>query len=90
MTADTEKMRNAAADVASEEQKYSTSIEEIDNLITNTLAECWGDEAYDELKTKYTSKSRPDLQELGRLINEFSQNLTSAADDLDAAINSLR
>lgn len=90
MTADTEKMRNAAADVASEEKKYSTSIEEIDNLITNTLAECWGDEAYDELKTQYTSKNRADLQELGRLLNEFSQSLTNAADDLDKAISSLR
>lgn len=90
MTADSELMRNAAAEVSAEERKYTTSISEIDNLITNTLAECWGDEAYDELKAKYTSKSKPDLQELGRLIDEFSKNLVTAADDLDHAINSLR
>lgn len=90
MTADTEKMRNAAQDVASEEKLYTTSIQEIDNLITNTLGQCWGDEAYDELKAQYTSKSRHDLEELGRLLREFSTSLTTAADDLDKAINSLR
>ncbi len=90
MTADTEKMRNAAADVANEEKKYSTSVQEIDNLITNTLGECWQDEAYDELKAKYTSKNRADLQELGNLLKEFSTSLETAADDLDRAINSLR
>ena len=90
MTADTQVMRNAAADVVSEEKKYSTSIQEIDNLITNTLAQCWGDEAYDQLNKEYTSKSRQDLQELGLLLKEFSTSLTTAADDLDRAINSLR
>ena len=90
MTADSELMRSAAEEVSAEEKKYTTSISEIDNLITNTLAECWGDEAYDELRSKYTSKSKPDLQELGRLIDEFSKSLVVAADDLDHAINSLR
>lgn len=90
MTADTDKMRNAAADVAAEEQKYTTSVQEIDNLITSKLATCWGDEAYDQLNKEYTSKSRPDLQELGQLLKEFSSSLTTAADDLDRAINSLR
>ena len=82
MTADTQIMRNAAADVSSEEKKYSTSVQEIDNLITSKLAEWWGDE--------YTSKSRPDLEELGKLLREFSSSLTTAAEDLDRAINSLR
>lgn len=90
MTADTQIMRNAATEVASEEKKYSTSVQEIDNLITNTLAQCWGDEAYDELNKQYTSKSRTDLQELGQLLREFSSSLTTAAEDLDRAINSLR
>ena len=90
MTADTHIMRNAAADVSSEEKKYSTSVQEIDNLITSKLAECWGDEAYDELNKEYTSKSRPDLEELGKLLREFSSSLTTAAEDLDRAINSLR
>lgn len=90
MTADTQVMRNAAADVASEEKKYTTSVQEIDNLITNKLASCWGDEAYDQLNKEYTSKSRQDLQELGQLLREFSSSLTTAAEDLDRAINSLR
>lgn len=90
MTADTQIMRNAAADVSSEEKKYSTSVQEIDNLITNTLAQCWGDEAYDDLNKEYTNKSRQDLQELGQLLREFSTSLTTAAEDLDRAINSLR
>lgn len=90
MTADTQLMRNAAADVSSEQKKYSASVEEINNLITTTLAECWGDEAYDDLKKEYTSKSRLDLEDLGKLLGEFSTSLTNAADDLDRAINSLR
>lgn len=90
MTADTQVMRNAAADVANEEKKYSTSVQEIDNLITNKLAGCWGDEAYDQLSKEYTSKSRLDLQELGMLLKEFSSSLTTAAEDLDRAINSIR
>ena len=90
MTADTEKMRNAASEVADEERKYTSSVEEINGLITNKLAECWGDEAYDELNKEYTSKSKPNLEELGRLLKEFSTSLNTAADDLDKAINSLR
>lgn len=90
MTADTQVMRNAAADVASEEKKYEVSVQEIDSLITNKLASCWGDEAYDQLNKEYTSKSRLDLQELGQLLKEFSSSLNRAADDLDRAINSLR
>ena len=50
MTADTEKMRNAASEVANEEKKYTSSVEEINILITVKLAEFWGDEIYDELK----------------------------------------
>lgn len=90
MTADTEKMRNAASEVADEERKYTSSVEEINGLITNKLAECWGDEAYDELNKEYTSKSKLNLEELGRLLKEFSNSLNTAADDLDKAINSLR
>lgn len=90
MTADTEKMRNAASEVADEERKYTSSVEEINGLITVKLAECWGDEAYDELNKEYTSKSKPNLEELGRLLKEFSNSLNTAADDLDKAINSLR
>ena len=90
MTADTEKMKNAASEVADEERKYTSSVEEINGLITNKLAECWGDEAYDELNKEYTSKSKPNLEELGRLLKEFSNSLNTAADDLDKAINSLR
>lgn len=90
MTADTEKMRNAASEVADEERKYTSSVEEINGLITNKLAECWGDEAYDELNKEYISKSKPNLEELGRLLKEFSNSLNTAADDLDKAINSLR
>lgn len=90
MTADTEKMRNAASEVADEERKYTSSVEKINGLITNKLAECWGDEAYDELNKEYTSKSKPNLEELGRLLKEFSNSLNTAADDLDKAINSLR
>ena len=90
MTADTEKMRNAASEVADEERKYTSSVEEINGLITNKLAECWGDEAYDELNKEYTSKSKPNLEELGRLLKEFSNSLNTAADDLDKAINSFR
>lgn len=90
MTADTKKMRNAASEVANEEKKYTSSVEEINSLITVKLAECWGDEIYDELKSEYTSKSKPNLEELGRLLKEFSNSLNTAADDLDKAINSLR
>lgn len=90
MTADTQIMRNAANEVSDEKQKYTASVEEIDNLIINTLANCWVDEAYDELKQKYTSKSQKDLQNLGELLQEFSKNLNQAAEDLDRAINSLR
>ena len=90
MTADTEKMRNAASEVADEERKYTSSVQEINSLITNKLAECWGEEAYDELNKEYTSKSKPNLEELGRLLKEFSTSLNTAADDLDKAINSLR
>ena len=90
MTADTEKMRNAASEVANEEKKYTSSVEEINSLITVKLAECWGDEIYDELKSEYSRKSNPNLVELGRLLKEFSNSLNTAADDLDKAINSLR
>lgn len=90
MTADTNLMRNAAGDVSSENQKYVTSVQEINNLINNTLAECWGDEAYDQLNREYNSKSKPNLEELGRLLTQFSSDLTTAADDLDRAIRSIK
>lgn len=90
MTADTSKMREAASQVSAEEKKYSASIEEMDTLITNTLGQCWVDEAYEELKSQYTSKSRQDLRALDELLKEFQSSLNKAADDLDAAISSLR
>lgn len=90
MTADTEKMRNAASEVANEEKKYAESVKQIDSLITVKLAECWGDEIYDELKSEYTSKSKPNLEELGRLLKEFSDSLDTAAEDFENAIRSLR
>lgn len=90
MTGDTSKMRDAASQIQSEEKKYSIAIENIDDLITNTLSQCWTDEAYDQLKSQYTSKSRQDLRELDELLKEFKSSLSKAADDLDAAISSLR
>ena len=90
MTADTEKMRNAASEVANEEKKYAESVKQIDSLITVKLAECWGDEIYDDLKSEYTSKSKPNLEELGRLLKEFSDSLDTAAEDFENAIRSLR
>ena len=90
MTADTEKMKNAASEVANEEKKYAESVKQIDSLITVKLAECWGDEIYDELKSEYTSKSKPNLEELGRLLKEFSDSLDTAAEDFENAIRSLR
>jgi len=90
MTADTEKMKNAASEVANEEKKYAESVKQIDSLITVKLAECWGDEIYEELKSEYTSKSKPNLEELGRLLKEFSDSLDTAAEDFENAIRSLR
>lgn len=90
MTGDTSKMREAASQVLTEEKKYNTSIENIDQLITNTLGQYWVDEAYENLKSQYTSKSRLDLRELDNLLKEFNSSLNKAADDLDSAISSLR
>lgn len=90
MTADTVKMREAAGNVASEKSKYDNAINEIDKLITSTLGQYWGDEAYDEMKEKYISKSRSSLQGLSETLKEFSNNLTNTSDELDRAINSLR
>lgn len=90
MTADTEKMKNAASEVANERKKYEESLEQIDTLITVKLAECWGDEVYEDLKSEYTSKSKPNLEELGRLLKEFSESLDKAAEDFENAIKSLR
>lgn len=90
MTADSGKMREAANEVTAEQKSYNAAVQEIDSLITTTLGQYWGDEAYDELKAKYIEKHRGMLEELGRVIGEFSSNLTEAADDLDKTINSLR
>lgn len=90
MTADTEKMKNAASEVANERKKYEESLKQIDTLITVKLAECWGDEVYEDLKSEYTSKSKPNLEELGRLLKEFSDSLDTAAEDFENAIRSLR
>lgn len=90
MTADTNLMRDAAARVADEKTKYDAAVAELNQLITVTLGQYWGDEAYDELKQKYESKNRNDLNELGQTLKEFSTQLTNAADELDRAINSIR
>lgn len=90
MTGDTNKMRDAASQVSAEEKKYSAAIENIDDLIVNKLSQCWVDEAYDDLKSLYTSKNRQDLNNLDNLLKEFNSSLNKAADDLDAAISSLR
>lgn len=90
MTGDTTQMREAASQVSAEEQKYSTAIENIDNLIMNKLSQCWVDEAYDDLKSQYVSKSKVDLHDLDALLKEFYQSLNNAADDLDTVISSLR
>ena len=90
MTADTNIMRDAASRVADEKKKYDSAIEELNQLIVVTLGKYWGDEAYDELKQKYETKSRNDLRELSETLGEFSKQITTAADDLDKAIGSLR
>lgn len=90
MTGDTNKMRDAARQILDEEKKYKNSIENIDQLITNTLGQYWVDEAYEDLKSQYTGKNRQDLQDLDTLLIEFNSSLNNAADDLDAAIASLR
>lgn len=90
MTGDTTKMREAATLVLEEEKKYKTSVENIDQLITNTLGQYWVDEAYEQLKIQYTSKSRQDLMELDQLLRDFNSSLNKASDDLDAAIAKLR
>ena len=90
MTADTNLMRDAASRVADEKAKYDAAIAELDQLITVTLGQFWGDEAYDDLKQKYESKSRNDLRNLGTTLKEFSTQITEAADELDRRINSLR
>lgn len=90
MTGDTTKMREAATLVLEEEKKYKTSVENIDRLITNTLGQYWVDEAYEQLKIQYTSKSRQDLMELDQLLRDFNSSLNKASDDLDAAIAKLR
>ena len=90
MTGDTSKMREAASQVSAEEKKYNTAIENIDDLIINKLSQCWVDEAYDDLKSQYTSKNKNDLIDLDNLLKEFYQSLNNAADDLDATISSLR
>ena len=90
MTGDTTKMREAATLVLEEEKKYKTSVENIDQLITNTLGQYWVDESYEQLKIQYTSKSRQDLMELDQLLRDFNSSLNKASDDLDAAIAKLR
>ncbi len=90
MTGDTAKMRDAASQVSAEEKKYKTAIENIDDLIVNKLSQCWVDEAYDDLKTQYTGKSKADLNDLDILLNDFYESLNIAADDLDTVISSLR
>lgn len=90
MTGDTAKMRDAAEQVLAEERKYNNSIENIDKLITNTLGQYWIDEAYEQLKSQYTSKSRQDLKELDQLLKDFNSSLNKAADDLDEAISKLK
>ena len=90
MTGDTAKMRDAAEQVLAEERKYNNSIENIDKLITNTLGQYWIDEAYEQLKSQYTSKSRQDLKELDQLLKDFNSSLNKAADDLDEVISKLK
>lgn len=90
MTGDSDRMRDAASQILGEEKKYKASLENIDQLITNTLGQYWIDEAYEDLKSKYTSKNRQDLQDLDTLLIDFNSSLNQAADDLDAAIASLR
>lgn len=90
MTGDTAKMRDAAEQVLAEEIKYNNSIENIDKLITNTLGQYWIDEAYEQLKSQYTSKSRQDLKELDQLLKDFNSSLNKAADDLDEVISKLK
>ena len=90
MTANTQSMRNAAADVANQKKTvYDQLTREIDNLITNVLGQSWVDEAYDQMKQEYTSKSKPKLEELGILLMDFVSCMDVAADDLDTAIKSL-
>ncbi len=90
MTGDTAQMREAASQVSAEEKKYSTAIQNIDDLIMNKLSQCWVDEAYEDLKSQYTGKNKADLQDLDILLKDFYDSLNIAADDLDAAISSLR
>lgn len=90
MTAETNLMRDAASRVADEKGKYDAAVAELNQLISVTLGQYWGDEAYDELKQKYESKNRGDLNELGNTLKDFSIQLTNAADELDRAINSIR
>ena len=89
MTADTNIMRDAASRVSEQKNKYDSAIEELNRLIV-TLGKYWGDEAYDDLKQKYETKSRNDLKELSQTLGDFSKQITTAADELDATIRSLR
>ena len=89
MTADTNIMRDAASAVLKEKEKYDSAIEELNQLMV-TLGSYWGDEAYDDLKKEYYTKSRNDLRELSQTLGDFSKQITTAADELDQTIGSLR
>lgn len=90
LSINTSKLRDAAGNVKKEKTNYDATREEIDELITNTLGQYWGDEAYDELKEKFISKHRQLLQELGKRFDELNKGLIEASDDMDNMVNKLR
>lgn len=89
MTGDTQVMKNAAAEVASEEKRYNASIEKLENLISRKLRNAWEDEASEHFITNYESRGRQTLAELDKILKEFYQNLDRAAEELDSVIKSL-
>jgi hypothetical protein len=86
---DEEKLGNVASDMKSKADEVRTKIEEIYNIIDNTLAQSWRSSAYDDFKAG-CHKYEMGLYELANMIEIFGITCDTLGGDAEALMDEIK
>lgn len=83
---DSGKMRSCAQDILSELKIYSAAKNDADSIVTN-LRNNWQDATNTQYSNKYNTEAKVSAENVEKLMKQFADALTAAADAFDKLHN---
>lgn len=83
---DSGKMRSCARDILNELKTYSAAKEEADRIV-KYLRNNWDDDTNTQYSNKYNANAKVSAENVEKLMKQFAEVLTSAADALEKLHN---